>query len=148
MGQVKRPTPHPDWVQMYRSGIPAKTISAVTGVAQSVNRHHLAIAAKQDPGLRDAHRSAAAPTPTRVTVPGRRNMEDALAFNQAEGRLPVHGRSPRETALAEWLARRRKDAANGTLSPVYAEALDAIPGWRDYPTKHDADAGQVDAAPR
>ena len=125
---------------MYRAGIPAKTISAETGVAQSVIRHHLAIAATQDPGLRDAHRSAAGPVPTRVTVPGRRNMEDVLAFHQAEGRLPVHGRSPRETALAEWLVRRRKDAANGTLSPVYTEGLDTIPGWRDYPTKLDTDA--------
>lgn len=117
MMQPKHATPHPEWAQMYDGGLPAKTISTETGVAQSVIRHHLAIAATQDPGLRDAHRSAAGPVPTRVTVPGRRNMGGVLAFHQAEGRLPVHGPTPRETALADRLARRRRDAVKGPSPP-------------------------------
>lgn len=52
----------------------------------------------------------------------------------------MNGRSRRESTLAGWLTRRREQAAEDTLSPVYAAALDAIPGWRDYPTKRDADA--------
>ena len=36
MTQTKRPTPYPEWVMMYRSGIPAKHIAAVTKVAESV----------------------------------------------------------------------------------------------------------------
>jgi hypothetical protein len=50
------------------------------------------------------------------------------------------GRSARESALAGWLARRRDKATAGILSPTYATPLDAIPRWRDYPTKRDADA--------
>ncbi|QHK19731.1 hypothetical protein GU243_08315 [Pseudarthrobacter psychrotolerans] len=33
------------------------------------------------------------------------------------------------------LHRRRKEAAQGTLSPTYARALDVIPGWREQSTK-------------
>ena len=142
MIQTKRPTPYPEWVQMYRSGIPATRISELTRVAQSVIRYHLARAAEQDPGLRAAHHAAATPPPTRITAAGQRNLEDVLAFYEAERRLPVNGRSRRESTLAEWLTRRRKEAAAGTLSPVYATALEAIPNWQDYPTKRDADAAR------
>ena len=105
-------------------------------------RYHLAIAARQDSGLRQEHQAALPAPPPRVTDAGRRNLADVLAFFEAEGRLPVNGRSPRESALAGWLARRRQQAADGNLSPVYAQALDAIPGWREQPTKRDADAAR------
>ncbi|GGI00112.1 helicase associated domain-containing protein [Arthrobacter liuii] len=142
MTQAKRPTPYPEWVLMYRKGIPATKIAAMSGTAQSVIRYHLATAAKQDPGLRAAHRAAATPVPKRATGPGQRNLQKVLAFYTAEGRLPVHRRSQRESALAGWLVRRRQEADNGRLSPAYADALDAIPGWRTYPTKRDADAAR------
>ena len=122
MTQLKRPTPYPEWVQMYRSGIPATRISVLSDVAQSVIRHHLAIAARQDPGLRAAHQAAATPPPTRITGPGQRNLKVVLAFYEAEGRLPVNGRSRRESTLAEWLTRRRKDAGKedpGVMRPVH-----------------------------
>lgn len=61
---------------------------------------------------------------------GRRNLEDVLAFYKTEGRLPIFSRSAREKTLAGWLHRRRKEAAQGTLSPAYANALDVIPDWR------------------
>jgi hypothetical protein len=129
MKQIKRPAPNPEWVQMYRLGIPTPKISAGAGVAETTVRYHLAIAAGQDPGLRAAHQAALPPAAPRVTEPGERNMEEILAFYEAEGRLPVASQSVRETALAGWLARRRVQAAAGTLSPAYA-ALDSIPGWR------------------
>lgn len=125
---------------MYRKGIPAPKIAAGAGVAAAVVRYHLAIAAKQDAGLRQEHVATLPASPPRVTDAGRRNLADVLAFYEAEGRLPINGRSPQESALAGWLARRRTQAAEGSLSLVYAQALDAIPGWRDYPTKRDADA--------
>ena len=125
---------------MYRKGLRASKIASVTGVAQSVIRYHLAIAVRQDPGLRDEHQAALPPPPPRVTEAGRRTLGDILAFYETEGRLPVAGRSPRESTLAEWLTRRRKEAAAGTLSPVYATALDTIPSWREQPTKREADA--------
>lgn len=146
MTQIKRPAPHPEWVLMYRKGIPAAKIAAGAGVAQSVVRYHLAIAAKQEPGLWEEHQAALPMPPPRVTDAGRRNLADVLAFYEAEARLPVNGRSPQESALAGWLTRRRQEAAEGSLSPVYAQALDTIPGWRDYPTKRDADAAPLAAA--
>lgn len=139
MTQTKRKTPYPEWVLMYRSGIPATKISAVTGAAQSVIRHHLAIAAKHDPGLRAAHHAAAIPGPNRVTEAGQRNLQGVLDFYEAEGRLPVASRSRKESNLAAWLIRRRKDAAQGTLAPAYAQALDTIPGWRNHTAKRAAD---------
>ncbi|WP_411375752.1 helicase associated domain-containing protein [Arthrobacter sp. MPF02] len=48
-------------------------------------------------------------------------------------------RSARERTLAAWLHRRRQEAAQGTLSPVYAEALDVIPGWSRPSTKQTDD---------
>lgn len=77
-----------------------------------------------------------------MTDAGRRNVADILAFYEAEGRLPIHGRSARESALAGWLVRRRGQAADGTLSPAYAAAIDTIPGWRDQPSKQEADAAR------
>ncbi|MCA4132630.1 hypothetical protein [Arthrobacter sp. M4] len=62
---------------------------SVTGVAQSVIRYHLAIAAKQDLGLRAAHHGAQPPAPARLTAAGKRNLQDILASYQAEGRRPV-----------------------------------------------------------
>jgi hypothetical protein len=142
MTQTKRRTPYPEWVLMYRKGIPASKIAAVTRVSESVVRYHLAIAAEQEPGLRAEHQAALPRVPSPVTVAGQRNLKDVLAFYEAEGRLPVNGRSPRESTLAGWLKRRREQAAAGTLSPVFGEALGKIPRWRDYPTKRDADAAR------
>jgi len=138
MTQIKRPAPNPEWVLMYRQGFSAPRIAAGSGVAPSVMRYHLALAAKLEPGLRAEHREALPPAAPRLTVAGQRNLDDVLAFYGAEGRLPVSGRSARESALAGWLLRRRKEAAEGCLSPAYA-SLDKIPGWREYPTKRDAD---------
>lgn len=124
---------------MYRKGISIAKIAAVTHVAESVIRHHIAIASKQEPGLGAEHQAALPPAAPRVTVSGQRNAAYILALYQAQGRLPVTGRSKQETALAGWLARRRAQAAAGALSPAYAAILDEIPGWRDHQTKRDAD---------
>ncbi|SEQ59732.1 helicase associated domain-containing protein [Arthrobacter sp. OV608] len=99
---------------------------------------HLAIAAKLEPGLRSEHREALPPAGPRLAVAGQQNLDDILAFYASEDRLPVRGRSARESALANWLPRRRKEASEGSLSPAYA-ALNQVPGWREYPTKRDAD---------
>lgn len=141
MTEIKRQAPNPEWVLMYRMGIPTPKIAAGAGVAQTTVRYHLAIAAKQDPALRAAHKAALPPPAPRVTERGQRNMEDILAFYESEGRLPVASRSVRESALAGWLSRRRAQAAAGTLSSAYA-VLDTIPNWRDHPTKRDSDAAR------
>ncbi|WP_455834107.1 helicase associated domain-containing protein [Pseudarthrobacter siccitolerans] len=138
MTQAKRSAPNPEWVLMYRQGNSAPKIAAGAGAAPSVVRYHLAIAAKLEPGLRGEHQKALPPAGPRLTVAGQRNLDDILAFYVAEGRLPVSGRSARESALAAWLQRRRKEAAEGALSPAYAD-LDQIPGWREHVTKRCAD---------
>lgn len=63
-------------------------------------------------------------------------MADVIAFHETESRLPVpHGKTARERALGSWLSRRRQEAAQGTLSPTYAEALAVIPGWDKLPSR-------------
>jgi len=129
MTEVKRPAPHPEWVQMYRQGMPSPKIAAAAGVGQSTVRYHLHIAAQVDPSIRDEHRAAAG-APSRPSGAGLRNMEDLIALYTTEGRLPsTKGPSPRERTLVVWLQRRRQDANRGALSPLYREGLKAIPGW-------------------
>ncbi|MEW1810476.1 helicase associated domain-containing protein [Pseudarthrobacter phenanthrenivorans] len=125
---TRRTAPNSEWVLMYRRGIPTAKIAAGAGVAETTVRYHLAIAARQEPDVRAEHKAALPVARQRLTAAGRRNLDDIITFYQAEGRLPAR-RSPREKAMAAWLHRRRQEAAQGTLSPVYAKALDVIPGW-------------------
>lgn len=59
MMEARRAAPHPEWVQMYRQGIPAPKIAAAAGVGKSTVRYHLRIAAQADPSVRDEHQGAA-----------------------------------------------------------------------------------------
>jgi hypothetical protein len=135
MTQTKRTAPDPEWVQMYRQGIPTPKIAAAAGVAETTVRYHLAIAAKQDPRIRAEHQAALPAALPRLTAAGRRNLEDVIAFYKTKGRLPNFSRSAREKALAVWLHRRRQEAAEGSLSPACAVALDVVPDWRKPSTK-------------
>jgi hypothetical protein len=135
MTEVKRTAPHPEWVQMYRQGIPSPAIAAAAGVAKSTVRYHLHIAAQEDPSIRAEHRAAAG-IPGQPSGAGLQNMEDLITLYTTEGRLPTSkGPSPRERTLAVWLHRRRQDANQGTLSPTYREGLKAIPGWDKQPDR-------------
>lgn len=124
---------------MYRKGIPSSKIAAIEGVAETTVRYHLQIAARAEPGIRDEHK-AALPRPARRTPQaGLRNLAGVIAFHESEGKLPVtHGKSARERALGAWLVHRRREAAQGTLSPFYREALAVIPGW-DKPSTRKAE---------
>ena len=135
MTEIKRPAPHPEWVQMYRQGIPSPTIATAAGVAKSTVRYHLHIAAQANPLIRDEHRTAAS-APVQPSRAGLRNMENVITLYTTEGRLPsFKGPSPGERTLAVWLQRRRQDANRGALSPTYAEGLKAIPGWDQQPDR-------------
>lgn len=138
MAGNKRQAPDPEWLQMYRQGITTPKIAAAAGVAETTVRYHLAIAARLEPSIRDEHRNAVPACP-RITSAGRQNLADILDLYNAEGRLPTTaGSSARERALGVWLHRRRQEAAQGVLSPIYKEALDAIPGWH-YPSTKKTD---------
>ncbi|MGK3957677.1 Helicase associated domain protein [Arthrobacter sp. R4] len=135
MTEVKRPAPHPEWVQMYRQGISSPKIAAAAGVATSTVRYHLHIAAQADPSIRDEHRAAAG-APVQPSAAGLRNMENIIALYKTEGRLPsFKAKSPGERALAVWLQRRRQDADRGALSPIYREGLKTILGWDQQPDR-------------
>jgi hypothetical protein len=135
---LKRTAPDLEWVQMYRQGITTPKIAAIAGAAESTVRYHLAIAAKLEPSIRDEHRWAAI-VPPRITAAGRRNLEEVLALYRAEGRLPTtSGPTARERRLGVWLHRRRQEAAQAVLSPIYMDALGAVPGW-DTPSSKKAD---------
>lgn len=138
---LKRTAPDLEWVQMYRQGITTAKIAAVVGVAETTVRYHLAIAATLEPSIRDEHRRAAV-VPPRITAAGRRNLEDVIALYRTEDRLPtISGPTASERRLGVWLHRRRQEAAQGVLSPIYKEALGAVPGW-DTPSSKKAD-GEV-----
>jgi hypothetical protein len=128
--EARRTAPDPEWVQMYRHGIPASKIAAAAGAAATTVRYHLQIAARAEPSIRDEHKAALAPVAPQVSQAGLQNLADLVAFHQDQGRLPAsHGKSSRERALAAWLGNRRRQAAKGTLSPSYREGLAVIPDW-------------------
>lgn len=125
---------------MYRKGITASRIAALENVAETTVRYHLQIAARAEPGIRDEHKAALPPPAPRTPEAGLRNLTDVIAFYESEGRLPVaHGKSAKERALGAWLVHRRRDAVQGTLSPIYRETLAAIPGWDKLSTRKDDD---------
>lgn len=140
MTEARRRAPDPEWVQMYRQGIPTSRIAALAGTAQTTVRYHLQIAARADPNIREDHKAALAPQAPRTSAAGLRNLADVLAFHQSQNRLPVsHGKSFRERALAAWLANRRRQYAEGTLSSAYRDALAVIPGWHKPSTRKTED---------
>lgn len=139
---MKRAAPDPEFVLMYRKGISTSKIAAITDVAEASVRYHLQIAARAEPGIRNEHKAALPLPARRMPEAGLRNLADVIAFHESEGRLPVtHGKTARERALGAWLVRRRREAADGILSPIYREALAVVPGW-DKPStrKHDDEA--------
>lgn len=140
---MKRAAPDPEFVLMYRKGITTSKIASLEDVAETTVRYHLQIAARAEPGIRDEHKAALPPPARRIPKAGLRNLADVLAFNEAEGKLPVtHGKTARERALGVWLVHRRREEAQGTLSPTYREALAVIPGWGKPSTRKADDAAR------
>lgn len=131
-----QPAPRAEWVEMYRRGLSASRIAVLVDAPSSTVRYHLQAAKKADPGLLAEHQAAHVAPAKRTPKSGLRNLADVIAFHQSEGRLPgTGGTTPREKALGVWLHRRRQEAAAGTLSPVYRDALAVIPGWEKPSTR-------------
>lgn len=119
---------------MYRNGISSSKIAELCSAPSSTVRYHLQVAAAQDPGLRDEHRRALAAAQPRNTSAALQNLADVIGLHKTEGRLPTNtGATARERTLAVWLAKCRRQAAAGTLSPALRDGLNAIPNW-DGPT--------------
>lgn len=136
---MKRVAPDPEFVLMYRKGIPTSKIAAIEGVAETTVRYHLQIAAREEPGIRGEHKAALPPPAKRTPEAGLRNLTRSSPSTNPRADCPSLTGSPSGNgALGVWLARRRQEAAEGTLSPAYTDALVAIPGW-DRPSTRKAD---------
>ncbi|WP_432246266.1 helicase associated domain-containing protein (plasmid) [Arthrobacter sp. G.S.26] len=139
MTERRRAAPNPEWVQMYRQGVPVRRIAALARVAGSSVRYHLALAKRQDPGLAEAHQQLL-PRAPRTTTAGRTNLAEILSLFHSTGRLPsAVGTTVRERSLASWLHDRRQEANSNSLSPAYADQLATIPGWAEVPSKKERD---------
>lgn len=119
---------------MYRGGLTRSRIAALTGTAAATVGYHLSVARAADPGLQAAHEQAAGGTKTQVTVQGLERMRELVTLVQEKGRYPSRTAGPAaERSLAIWLKRRRRDAAAGTLAPVFRDGLGVLPDWQGAP---------------
>lgn len=128
---MARGVPNPEWVLMYRRGLTRSRIADLLGAPASKVGYHLAAARKLEPGLFGEHEAAIVRKKgQRVTHRGLESMNQLIDFVHAEGRYPAYSAaSPKERALAQWLQERRRNAAAGTLAPIFRENLQALPGW-------------------
>ncbi|MCB5290862.1 hypothetical protein BJQ90_00279 [Arthrobacter sp. SO3] len=116
---------------MYRLGLSRQRIADLVCAEPATVGYHLVIARRQDPGLEAAHHAAVAtkacPSPTVLA-----RMEEMIAWIMAEGRLPRDRSEDKgERSMARWLSERRREAAEGTLDPVYRDGLERVPGWEE-----------------
>jgi hypothetical protein len=78
--------------------------------------YHLVIARRQDPGLEAEHHAAAPvpyPSPTDLA-----RMDEVITWIRSVGRLPRdRSEDQEERSMARWLSERRREAADGSLSP-------------------------------
>jgi hypothetical protein len=117
---------------MYRRGLTRLQIAELTGAAPGTVGYHLGRARTLDPGLQNEHEKAA--RKPAVNGQGRERLGQLAAFVQETGGYPSRSSDdPVERTLAVWLQRRRREAADGTLAPAYAEALSVLPDWRGTP---------------
>ena len=130
MAGVRRQAPDPEWVQMYRQGVPVARIAVLAGAAEATVRYHLQIAARAEPSLRGEHARTVQRPAKKLDERGLKNVADIVALYRAEGRLPSSkSASMRERSLESWLAAKRQQSQKGTLSPAYRDELREIPGW-------------------
>ena len=118
---------------MYRRGLTRGQIADLTRAAPATVGYHLGLARTQDPGLQSEHETAAR-NPARLTAHGAERIQQLVAFVQETGGYPSRSSDDvSERTLAEWLQRRRREAAEGTLPPALQEGLRVLPGWRGIP---------------
>lgn len=127
---MRSAAPKAEWVLMYRGGLTRTRIAALTGTPVSTVGYHLSVARAADPELESAHQKAGGTT-LRVSEHGLERMRELVAVVQETGRYPSpRARAAAERSLGVWLERRRREAVQGTLAPVYREGLGVLPGWQ------------------
>ncbi|QYF88497.1 helicase associated domain-containing protein [Arthrobacter sp. PAMC25284] len=133
MDRRLRRAPDAEWVLMYRRGLTRARIASLVRVPAAAVGYHLAIARRLDPGLEVEHQTAAgiapAPRPSPMDLA---RMDEVIVWVSARGQWPKSKAPARdERALAQWLFRRRREAAAGILHSIYCDGLAQIPGWAD-----------------
>ncbi|WP_211882370.1 helicase associated domain-containing protein [Pseudarthrobacter albicanus] len=133
MDRRLRRAPDAEWVLMYRLGLGRKRIAELVRVPPAAVGYHLVIARRRDPGLEAAHYAATGatigPSPADFA-----RMEEIIDWITATGRLPRDRAADKgERSMARWLSERRREAADGTLSPAYRDSLAQVPGWTGNP---------------
>ncbi|WP_237739588.1 helicase associated domain-containing protein [Arthrobacter sp. TB 26] len=133
MDRRLRRAPDAEWVLMYRLGLSRKRIAELVRADPASVGYHLVIARRQDPGLEAAH-LAAARTGTIPSPAALARMEQIIAWITAEHRFPRdRSEDKSERSMARWRSDRRREAADGTLSPAYRDGLASIPAWEGNP---------------
>jgi hypothetical protein len=108
---------------MYRLGLSRQRIAALVRVHPAAVGYHLVIARRQDPGLEAAHQAATV-TKTGPSPGSLARMDEITAWIRSEGRLPRdRSEHQEERSMARWLSERRREAADGTLSPAYRDGV-------------------------
>jgi hypothetical protein len=118
---------------MYRLGLSRQRIAELVRAEPATVGYHLVIARRQDPGLEPAHQAATV-TPAGPSPADLARMEEVIAWIKVEGRLPRdRSEDKNERSMARWLSDRRREAADGTLSPPYRDGLTRVPEWAGNP---------------
>lgn len=125
--------PNPEWVLMYRGGLPGARIAELVGRPVSTVAYHLRVARQMESGLLGEHKAAATMN-TRVTAQGLERMNQLVSMVQKTGRYPsCHAADVSERTLATWLQRRRREASSGTLAPAFQTGLEVLLSWQGTP---------------
>jgi hypothetical protein len=132
----REPAPNPEWVLMYRNGLPGRRIAELADVPVRIVSYHLRLARAADPDLRPAHEESVRARKPQVSARGLEQMKQVIDMVRQTGRYPSrNAASTSEPTLAVWLQRRRKEAWEGTLAPAFKEGLDVLPGWERKPRR-------------
>lgn len=131
MGKKSHQVPNAEWVLMYRRGLTRTRIARLVGVPPSTVGYHLAAAKSGDAGLNYEHEAHALHArAARATAGNIARVNELFDFVTTEGRYPSSkATTPAERTLGLWLLRCRHKAAEGSLSPVFREGLQALPEW-------------------
>lgn len=147
MDKRLRRAPDAEWVLMYRLGLSRRRIAELVRAEPATVGYHLVIARRQDPGLEPAHQAAAVtqagPSPADIA-----RMEEGIAWIMVEGRLPRDRSEDKgERSMARWLSERRREAAEGTLSPAYRDGLARVRSGQGTPGQQRTRPGGMTASP-
>lgn len=125
---------------MYAAGLTVREIADRCHQNVATIHLHLQVREKYSPGLRATHEAAlAGRDPDRPTTVWRRRLDEALAFQAAQQRLPRSSGEGVEGSLARWVANQRTAYLSGRMSAAKLTLLDELEGWQVHPQREHQD---------